>query len=123
MFQTEKMLLKQPFGVNRIGKKVQFSFVSKKQDCGIVLYDVNTGEEKERVPFRHKVGNVYYQVLDETQLETAAYSFSLIVTFVSLYPSRFLLLIYNNNSDALFSLYNLQLSLSYIAYLIYYTYL
>lgn len=75
MYQTEQVLLKQPFGVNKVGNQIQVSFVSKKQDCGIILYDKNTGKEKGRYPFSHKIGNVYYQVLEGTDLEAASYSF------------------------------------------------
>lgn len=75
MYQTEKMLLKQPFGVNKVGNQVLFSFVSKKRDCGIVLYDKNTGKEKGRYPFSNRIGDVYYQVLDDADVGTVSYSF------------------------------------------------
>lgn len=75
MYQMEQALLQRPFGVNRMGNQVRFSFVSKKQDCGIVLYDEKTGKEKRRVPFQQKVGNVYYLLLDDTELESVSYCF------------------------------------------------
>lgn len=75
MYQMEQSLLKQPFGVNKSGNQVLFSFVSDKQDCGIVLYDINTGTEKARYPFQNQFGNVFYLALDEKDVESVAYSF------------------------------------------------
>lgn len=75
MDQMAQTLLKQPFGVNKSGNQVLFSFVSDKQDCGIVLYDINTGTEKARYPFQNQFGNVFYLALDEKDLESVAYSF------------------------------------------------
>ena len=71
----EQALLQKPFGVNKMGKQVVLFFVSKKESCGIILYDKNTGNEKKRIPFRLKVGKVYYHVLNEEELQQVSYAF------------------------------------------------
>lgn len=50
-----------PLGAHCEGKGIRFSFVSAKEDCGIIIYDRKTETELERIPFdpQHKIGNVY----------------------------------------------------------------
>lgn len=75
-------LVKRPFiRYNRQDERkesaMRFSFVSKKPDCGIVLYDAVTGKEKKRIPFAEEKrrGNVYIEDVDVELSERTSYLF------------------------------------------------
>ena len=50
-----------PLGATLFQDGIQFTFVSKEADCGVVLFDNKTLKEKERIPFPEKyiVGDVH----------------------------------------------------------------
>lgn len=66
-----------PFGVKETEKGLQLSFVSKKESCGIVLYEKKTGKELERYSFgpEHRKGNVYCYELEGIDTDKVSYLF------------------------------------------------
>lgn len=65
------------YGASVDGKQVCFRFVSVNEDCGIVLYDRQNGEEVKRLPFEKKerIGVVYTKTVDDFDCSKYAYSF------------------------------------------------
>lgn len=66
-----------PLGAHAENGAVRFSFVSKQEDCGVLLYDRRTGKKIKKIPFEadERVGNVYCKYLTEYLPETLAYQF------------------------------------------------
>lgn len=50
-----------PLGVSAAGREIQFAFVSRTQECGVILYDVESGAESLRIAFpkEYRVGEVH----------------------------------------------------------------
>ncbi len=65
------------YGVNIVNDSLQVSFVSEKEDCGIVLYNQKSGKEIERIPFpkTQKIGNVYYMDVENVNPQEISYLF------------------------------------------------
>ncbi|MBO4980657.1 MAG: hypothetical protein J6C84_02015 [Lachnospiraceae bacterium] len=55
-----------PLGAHREGDKVRFSFVSSKEDCGILLYDRKTGRRLRKIAFSadERIGTVYCKYVE-----------------------------------------------------------
>lgn len=51
----------QPLGASPDGKGIQFAFVSAWQDCGVIIYEKESGEELQRIAFpaEYRVGNIH----------------------------------------------------------------
>lgn len=66
-----------PYGVNRVDNGLQVSFVSKSEDCGIVLYEKSSGKEIKRIPFskKQKIGNVFYMNIEDVNISEISYLF------------------------------------------------
>jgi glycogen operon protein len=56
---------------------IRFSFVSKKDNCGIILYDKKSGRKKKKIPFTHneKIGDIYCKYIDGVNPEELSYQF------------------------------------------------
>ena len=78
-----------PLGAHMEGQEVRFSFVSKKNACGILLYDRQTGRRLQKLPFlpEERTGNIYckrvrginpgqtaYQFYEEGQVKADKYA-------------------------------------------------
>lgn len=69
-----------PLGAYLEKGKLRFSFVSKKSDCGVILYDKETGRQVRRIPFTasERTGNVYCKCvdeMDESEISRISYQF------------------------------------------------
>ena len=60
-----------PLGARREAGGICFSFVSVTADCGIILYDALTGEERQRIPFAEedRVGEIYCKLVENIRPE------------------------------------------------------
>uniref|UniRef100_UPI004055E14F alpha-amylase family glycosyl hydrolase n=1 Tax=Acetatifactor sp. TaxID=1872090 RepID=UPI004055E14F len=76
---TEKNMQIKPYplGAHCEGDGIRFSFVSKKDDCGIIIYDRKTGEEAERIPFvkENRIGNVHCAYVTKYKTKDILYQF------------------------------------------------
>ena len=66
-----------PLGARREAGGICFSFVSVTADCGIVLYDALTGEERQRIPFAEedRLGEIYCKLVENIRPEQVVYQF------------------------------------------------
>lgn len=66
-----------PLGVSAWGKELQFAFVSASKECGVILYDVKSGKELERIPFpeEYRVGNVHTMCIQGITAKEFMYEF------------------------------------------------
>ena len=66
-----------PLGARREAGGICFSFVSVTADCGIILYDALTGEERQRIPFAEedRVGEIYCKLVENIRPEQVVYQF------------------------------------------------
>lgn len=66
-----------PLGAHCEGDSIRFSFVSKKASCGIVIYDKQSGEKLEEIPFSSgsRIGNVYCKYLRKYKPSEILYQF------------------------------------------------
>lgn len=66
-----------PLGARRENGGICFSFVSVTADCGIVLYDALTGEERQRIPFSEadREGEIYCRLVENIRSEQVLYQF------------------------------------------------
>ena len=66
-----------PLGAHAENGVVRFSFVSKQEDCGVLIFDRKNGKKLKKIPFEadERVGNVHCKHLTEYAPETIAYQF------------------------------------------------
>lgn len=66
-----------PLGAEVENGKIRFSFVTKSDACGILLFDRRTGKELDKIPFcpEDRIGNVYYKTLDGVDSAAVTYQF------------------------------------------------
>ncbi len=66
-----------PLGVHVEDGAVRFSFVSKRADCGILIYDRETGRRLHKFPFssQERIGNVYCKYLTGINAADISYQF------------------------------------------------
>lgn len=66
-----------PLGLSKRGKNINVAFVSAKDDCGIVIYDIKTKEEIKRISFPKtgRVGDVHTMEIEGLGLKKFAYQF------------------------------------------------
>ena len=61
-----------PLGAHVEDGAIRFAYASGKKDCGIILYDRESGKKLHKIPFRReeRMGNVYckYLELDPQQI-------------------------------------------------------
>lgn len=66
-----------PLGAHAEGGGVRFSFVSKAEACGILLYDRQTGKLSDKIPFagEDRIGNVYCRTVGDIDTKACTYLF------------------------------------------------
>lgn len=66
-----------PLGAHCEGDGIRFSFVSKKDVCGILIYDKKTGRKLEKISFdsKQKIGNVYCKYITTYKPSEILYQF------------------------------------------------
>lgn len=66
-----------PLGVHVENGAVRFSFVSKKKDCGVLIYDKKTGKRLQKLPFENeeRIGNIHCKVLNDIDVNKISYQF------------------------------------------------
>ncbi len=66
-----------PLGAHCEENRIRFSFISKEEDCGIVLYERTTGKLLQKIPFDagERVGNVYCKYVDGFDKNKITYRF------------------------------------------------
>lgn len=66
-----------PLGAHREANGIRFSCVSKADDCGVILYDRNSGRKLEKIPFlpEEKMGNVRYKWVPDIDVTKVSYQF------------------------------------------------
>ena len=70
-------LVPYPLGAHREESGVRFSFVSQKDNCGIILYNKKTGRQQRRIPFlpEERLGNIHCKYVSDIEAEKVAYQF------------------------------------------------
>lgn len=66
-----------PLGAHCETDGIRFSFVSKKKNCGVVLYDLKTGERLQKLPFteEERIGNIYCKYVEKINPADISYQF------------------------------------------------
>lgn len=66
-----------PLGAKIEDKSVDFSYVSRETDCGVVLFDKDTLKEKQKISFpaENVVGDVHFMRIHGISIENTAYCF------------------------------------------------
>ena len=66
-----------PLGAHCETDKIRFTFVSKEKTCGIMIYDRESGNLLQKLPFtrEEKVGNIYCKIVDGFDKTKIAYRF------------------------------------------------
>lgn len=66
-----------PLGAHKEGEEIRFSFVSKTDSCGILLYDRKTGRRIKKLPFlpEDRIGNIYCKRVSGIKPENILYQF------------------------------------------------
>ncbi|MBE5864920.1 MAG: hypothetical protein E7292_01740 [Lachnospiraceae bacterium] len=66
-----------PLGAHIESSAVRFSFVSKREDCGVLLFDRQTGRKIAKVPFTadDRIGNVYCKYIEGVDANRISYQF------------------------------------------------
>lgn len=66
-----------PLGAHCEAGRIRFSFVSKKGNCGIILYDRQSGRRLRKIAFtaEEKIGNVYCKYLEGLNASAITYEF------------------------------------------------
>lgn len=66
-----------PLGVSTSGKEIQFAFVSRAQECGVILYDGESGKESQRIAFPkdYRVGDVHTMRVRGIAASSFSYAF------------------------------------------------
>lgn len=66
-----------PLGAEPEENGIRFSFVSKDSDCGMILYDAESGKRIGKVPFEEgdRIGNLYCKKLEGLRPEKTQYQF------------------------------------------------
>lgn len=76
---TEYIMQKDPYplGARREGNEIRFSFVSRADCCGILLYDRVTGKKLDRIPCsgEDRTGNVYCRTVTVPDAEAVSWLF------------------------------------------------
>lgn len=77
MTEFNRQIPPYPLGAHIEGDRIRFSFVSAKDNCGVILYDKQSGEVCKRIPFakENKVGNVHCAYVDGYAPESILYQF------------------------------------------------
>ncbi|MCH5342535.1 MAG: hypothetical protein J1E64_00755 [Acetatifactor sp.] len=66
-----------PLGAHYEMDCIRFSFASKKEHCGVILFDRNSGRRLKKLPFSQKerIGNIYCKYLEDVDPTQIAYQF------------------------------------------------
>ncbi len=74
---TMNCLKPYPLGAHMENSAVRFSFVSKKEDCGVLIFDRQSGKRIAKVPFTtdDRIGNVYCKYISDLDGKKISYQF------------------------------------------------
>lgn len=76
---TDKNILMKPYplGAHCEEDGIRFSYASKCESCGMLIYDRKTGKKLERISFdaRCRIGNVYCKTISKYNAEDISYQF------------------------------------------------
>lgn len=77
MTEMKKQIKPYPLGAHRESDSIRFSFVSKKENCGILIYDRTTGKKLQKIPFlpEERMGNVYCKYWQGIDADKISYQF------------------------------------------------
>ena len=77
MTQNRMQLRPYPLGAHYEAGRIRFAFSSKKQTCGIILYDRVTGRKRDKIYFlpEERIGNIYCKYIDGIAPEDISYHF------------------------------------------------
>lgn len=77
MTKQHKQIRPYPLLTHQEGEGICFSFVSAKRDCGVILFDKETGRELDKIPFpeRCRKGNVHFLTIKKYRPEEITYLF------------------------------------------------
>ncbi len=77
MTESSQVRKPYPLGAHREEGKIRFSFVSRKSDCGILLFHRATGRAYRKIPFapEERVGNIYCKTVEGLDAEKISYLF------------------------------------------------
>ena len=66
-----------PLGAHKEGGRLRFAFVSKKESCGILLFDRASGKALDKIPFlpEERIGNIYCKTVDNIEASRITYQF------------------------------------------------
>ncbi len=76
---TEKKMQIKPYplGAHCEADRIRFSFVSKKENCGVILYDRHSGRRMRKIAFdpSERIGNIYCKYLEGVDPSSIAYQY------------------------------------------------
>lgn len=74
---TMNCLKPYPLGAHIESGAVRFSFVSKREDCGVLIFEKKSGKRIAKVPFTadERIGNVYCKYLTDIDASEISYQF------------------------------------------------
>ncbi len=77
MTERDLQMIPYPLGAHFEMDRIRFSFASKKEQCGVILYDRNSGRRLKRLPFSQKerIGNIYCKYIEGVDPKQTAYQF------------------------------------------------
>lgn len=78
MTENKRQIKPYPLGAHcEKDNLIRFSFISKKENCGIILYDRKTGRKKRRLAFsgQERIGNIYCKYVDDVDPANVTYQF------------------------------------------------
>lgn len=66
-----------PLGAHREADGIRFSFASKEDSCGVILYDRKTGKQQKKIAFlpKERRGNIYCKHMENIAADNVAYQF------------------------------------------------
>lgn len=77
MADKNQQLSPYPLGAHREGNGIRASFISEKENCGLVLYRKEDGKMLRRIPFaeENRLGNVRYGFVEDVDPDSVTYQF------------------------------------------------
>ncbi len=77
MAEYKQQMKPYPLGAHHEADKIRFAFVSREENCGILLYDRKTGELIKKVPFtcKERIGNIYCKYMEGIDASAVTYQY------------------------------------------------
>lgn len=77
MTENKKLIKPYPLGAHCEAGGIRFSFVSDTEDCGVLLYDRETGKKLKKIPFskEERIGKVYCKWISDIDASKVSYLF------------------------------------------------